>query len=263
MSIPKIIHYCWFGNKKLPAQIKEYIKTWEKYAPDYEIIRWDESSFDVTQSDYCRSAYENKLYPFVADYARLAIIYKYGGIYLDTDVELLKPIDYFLKGEAFFGLENYNAINTGLIFGATPKQKNIKALLEIYDSFGANLYNGTFIKKTCVKITTEYFKNIGFKEKNKYQIVDNCSIYPTSYFCPQKYGDLKPHFKDTTVTWHHYNGSWTADNKAELMRTYRNARIGRYIKLLIGVSMYDNLHMQYKRITGHKKSIFRNTERKQ
>ncbi|MFC6169393.1 glycosyltransferase family 32 protein [Loigolactobacillus jiayinensis] len=262
MAIPKIIHYCWFGHKELSTQTKEYIKSWEKYAPDYKIIRWDESNFDINQSAYCQSAYKNKLYPFVADYARLAIMYKYGGIYLDTDVELLKPIDHFLDADAFFGLENYNAINTGLIFGAIPKQKNVKALLKIYDLFGNNLQEGTFIKKTCVKITTEYFKKLGFREKDKYQIVNNCFIYPTSYFCPQKYGDIKAHIKKNTVTWHHYNGSWTADTKAELMRTYRNARIGRRIKALLGSNMYDNLYLKYKKIIKHEKVVFKNTRRK-
>lgn len=246
MRIPKVIHYCWFGNSNLPDSTKKYIETWKKYAPDYKIILWNETNFDINQSEYCRSAYDNNLYAFVTDYARLAIIHKYGGIYLDTDVELLKPIDSLLDKEAFFGLEDPDAINTGLIFGAVPQQKNVGELLGIYDSLGKNIDNGNFIKKSCVKITTEYFMKLGFKRKNKYQIVDNCSIYPTDYFCPQRPGELKPIITQNTITYHHYLGSWVSDNSSKRVR--ENIRIERHMKQLIGIDFYEYLRTKYKKL---------------
>lgn len=96
MMIPKVIHYCWFGCKPLPEDVKRYIKTWKKYCPDYEIKEWNESNFDVKQNQYCREAYEAKKWAFVSDYVRLKVLYDYGGVYMDTDVEVCKPLDHSL-----------------------------------------------------------------------------------------------------------------------------------------------------------------------
>ena len=125
--IPKVIHYCWFGNNPLPFEVKKCIDSWKKICPDYEIKRWDETNFDVYQNDFIKSAYESKAWAFVSDYARLKIVYDEGGIYLDTDVELKKSLDELRKNEGFFAIQqegHYCA--TGLGFGA--KKEN-----EIFD----------------------------------------------------------------------------------------------------------------------------------
>ena len=113
--IPKIIHYCWFGGNPLPKSAEKCIKSWKKYCPDYEIIEWNESNFDINSNQYVREAYENKKYAFVTDYVRLYAMYNYGGIYMDTDVEVLKPLDCFLDNHAFSGFESSGYIPTGLM----------------------------------------------------------------------------------------------------------------------------------------------------
>lgn len=110
--IPKIIHYCWFGGKPLPDEVKYYISTWQKYCPDYEIKEWNESNFDVNQNQYCREAYETKKWAFVSDYARLKILYEYGGIYMDTDVEVCKPLDHLASYGFWSGFESESQIQT-------------------------------------------------------------------------------------------------------------------------------------------------------
>ena len=118
MSIPKIIHYCWFGGKPLPNTAIKCIRSWKKHCPDYEIHCWNEKNFDINVCPYVKEAYEEKAWAFVSDYARLWIIYNYGGIYLDTDVELLKNIDNLLKYDVFMGFENKQYVNTGVGFWA-------------------------------------------------------------------------------------------------------------------------------------------------
>ena len=116
--IPKVIHYCWFGHNPLPERYKEWIKSWKRYCPDYEIVEWNESNYDVTKHPYMRAAYDAKKWGFVSDYARLDIIYENGGIYLDTDVELVKNLDELLYQEGFAGVDSSGRLSTGLGFGA-------------------------------------------------------------------------------------------------------------------------------------------------
>lgn len=113
MSIPKVLHYCWFGGAPKPKNIQNCIRSWKKYCPDYEIIEWNEQNFDVSQSLYTRQAYDARRWAFVADYARLKILYEQGGIYMDTDVELLRPLDDLLAYPAFFGFQHNNEVATG------------------------------------------------------------------------------------------------------------------------------------------------------
>ena len=116
--IPKIIHYCWFGRNPLPKTAEKCIRSWKKCCPDYEIIRWDESNFDVNCNEYCREMYEQEKWAFLTDYVRLRVVYENGGIYLDTDVEVIKPLDDLLHNSAYMGLETTDKVNTGLGFGA-------------------------------------------------------------------------------------------------------------------------------------------------
>ena len=133
MSIPKVLHYCWFGGAPKPKNIQNCIRSWKKYCPDYEIIEWNEQNFDVSQSLYTRQAYDARRWAFVADYARLKILYEQGGIYMDTDVELLRPLDDLLAYPAFFGFQHNNEVATGLGFGAEAHSPVVKALLDDYD----------------------------------------------------------------------------------------------------------------------------------
>lgn len=143
MSIPKVLHYCWFGGAPKPKNIQNCIRSWKKYCPDYEIIEWNEQNFDVSQSLYTRQAYDARRWAFVADYARLKILYEQGGIYMDTDVELLRPLDDLLAYPAFFGFQHNNEVATGLSFGAEAHSPVVKALLDDYDSLPFLLPDGS------------------------------------------------------------------------------------------------------------------------
>ena len=127
--IPKKIHYCWFGNNSMPDEYIKYIDGWKKLCPDYSIIRWDESNYDVNKHPFISKAYKDRKWAFVSDYARLDIIYNNGGIYLDTDVQLIKNIDELRRFRAYVGFEAESFINTGLGFGAEKGNIFIKITL--------------------------------------------------------------------------------------------------------------------------------------
>ena len=138
------IHYCWFGGGELPDEYKKYIESWRKCCPDYEIIRWDESNYDVTKNRYMRQAYENKKWAFVSDYARVDIIYHQGGIYLDTDVELVKNFDEFLKWDLFCGFESFDYVAWGVGFGAVKEHEILKDVLNEYEKRSFLKEDGSF-----------------------------------------------------------------------------------------------------------------------
>ena len=150
--IPRTIHYCWFGPEPLPKRVKKCIRSWEKLCPDYQIVRWNEQNFDIHYNQFTKDAYEAGKWAFVSDVARLYIIYHHGGIYLDTDVELLKPLDSFLAQKAFMGVEYNGLIATGLGFGAEKHVEVIKELLDEYDRVRFDASRPV----DCPKLTTEY-----------------------------------------------------------------------------------------------------------
>ena len=134
MSIPKIIHYCWFGGGPISAESQKCMESWKKYCPDYKIMAWNEQNFDISTNRYVQQAYEAKKYAFVSDYVRLAVLYEYGGIYLDTDVELVRPLDELLELPGFMGFQTNNEVATGLGFGARKGNSVVQALLRDYDA---------------------------------------------------------------------------------------------------------------------------------
>lgn len=131
--IPKVIHYCWFGENKKPDIVIKCIESWKKFCPDWEIHEWNENNFDVLSVPYMKEAYEKKKWAFVSDVARLLIIYQSGGVYLDTDVELLNSIEPWINNEAFYIFESSRNISTGLGFGAVKGHDSVKAMLDYYE----------------------------------------------------------------------------------------------------------------------------------
>ncbi|WP_307761069.1 glycosyltransferase [Phascolarctobacterium sp.] len=207
--IPKIIHYCWFGGKPLPKEVKCYISTWKKYCPDYEIKEWNESNFDINQNQYCREAYEAKKWAFVSDYARLKILYDYGGIYMDTDVEVCKPLDCLLSYGFWSGFESYGQIPTGTM--ASHRDNEIlKYLLSYYDVKRFKNKDGSYDSTTNVITITKMVKDkYDIKLNNTFQIFgDNNAIFPFDYFCAKSTEDGKIKKTENTYTIHHFAGSW-------------------------------------------------------
>lgn len=205
--IPKIIHYCWFGGKEKPEEVKMCMESWKKYCPDYEIKEWNESNYDIEKIPYVKQAYEKKKYAFVSDYARLDVIYNYGGIYLDTDVELVKSLDVFLDKVAFFGCELIGKVNTGIGFGAEPKNKLLKENMDLYLKHNF-IENGIINTTTCVEYTTNVFKRYGLKEDLTVQQIEDGYVYPPEYFCPYNLETNKMNITKNTHAIHHYSATW-------------------------------------------------------
>ncbi len=208
--IPKVIHYCWFGGNELPKLAKKCIRSWKKHCPDYEIKRWDESNFDINECPlYVRQAYENKKWAFVTDYIRLKLVYENGGIYLDTDVEVQKNIDEFLKYDAFFGFENGELINTGSGFGAKTNHPIVKEIMDQYENISFIKEDGSFDLLACPARNTEVFLKHGLLKNDKFQVLhEKVAILPTEYFCPINSVTKEKNITSNTYTIHWFSGSW-------------------------------------------------------
>lgn len=232
MSIPKVIHYCWFGGKPKPKSVCCCIKSWRKYCPDYEIIEWNESNFDYTANRYAREAYEQKNWAFVSDYARLQIIWERGGIYLDTDVELIRSLDGLLTGEGFFGFESEKEVATGLGFGAVAGHPVVAALLADYKDIPFVREDGTLDTLSCPARNTATLCALGLRADNTMQTIQGISFLPTDYLCPMDYRTGKKRFTDHTYSIHHYDASWRS----------RAGRRSMALQRVVGVRVYAILY---------------------
>ncbi len=211
--IPKVIHYCWFGHKPILAEAKKCINSWKRFFPDYEIKEWNESNFDIHIAPFVYEAYKLKKWAFVSDYARLWIMYHYGGLYFDTDVEVIKDMSPIIKNGPFMGCElEYDVpgmlINLGLGCGAYPKMNVYRDLLDFYNKSHIIKKSGIVRLVTIVKIATDYFKSKGVLQCLDIVKAEGVTIYPTEYFCPMNYGTRKMTITEKTYTIHHYSATW-------------------------------------------------------
>ncbi|WP_148630492.1 glycosyltransferase family 32 protein [Bacillus sp. E214] len=208
-KIPKIIHYCWFGKNPLPDLALKCIESWKRHLPDYEIMEWNEDNFDINSNQYVKQAYESGKWAFVTDYVRLYALYNYGGIYMDTDVEVLRPLDSFLNHNAFSGFESNTTIPTGII-GSTKYNEWIKILLDDYNSRSFIKRDSSFDLTTNVETITKITKSkYNLQENNMYQVLsDDIHLYPSEWFCPFNITTGKLEITPNTHTIHHFSGSW-------------------------------------------------------
>ena len=211
--IPKVIHYCWFGGNPLPEKDKEKLESWKKFCPDYQIIEWNESNYDYTKNQYMREAYAEKKYAFLSDYARLDIVYNHGGIYLDTDVLMLKNIDEFLAEKAFCGYETSEFIGLGLVFGAEKHTPIIKELMDYYEDKSFYFPDGRINNTPITFYTNAVLAPKGLRRDNTKQTIEGLTVYPTRYFNPRGYfGEHYGNIEDA-YTFHDYNSSWVSDGR--------------------------------------------------
>lgn len=210
--IPKIIHYCWFGGKPKPADVKAYIESWHKYCPDYQIKEWNESNFDPNENIYCKEAYEAKKWAFVTDYVRLKALYEEGGIYMDTDVEVVKPLDDLLVYDAFSGYESVNHILTGTM-AACQHNEWIGMLLKNYDNRHFIRPDGSFDTTTNVITITDLTVRKYKLELQGQKVIfgRNMAILPFDYLCAKSQNDGKIYRSENTYTIHHFKGSWLSE----------------------------------------------------
>lgn len=208
--IPRVINYCWFGDKPLPPDAKKCIKTWKKNCPGFEIIEWNENNFDVNCHPFVKAAYAAKAWAFVTDYARLKIIYENGGIYLDTDVRVIKNFSSLLNYPAFFGAEQLEYfVATGLGFGAEKGNSMVEALLRSYDDISFDATNLRNI--SCPRLNTVTFIKYDYKQIDECQNLESAVIFPPRFFDPVAPGSDKNLICKDTYSIHMYNASWTTD----------------------------------------------------
>lgn len=222
-KIPKVIHFVWFGGNPLTPLAEKCVASWKKYCPDYEIVRWDESNFDVSQNQYCLEAYESKKWAFVSDYARLKVLVDHGGIYMDADVEVLKPLDRFLTEEAFSGFEDDKIVPTG-IMAARCGHPFFKRLLADYDGKRFLLPNGAYDTTPNTKYITDACLEAGLVLNGKKQTVDGFTLYPKDFFCPKSWHTGLIELTDNSYTIHHFSGSWHPEDREETELHYAFAR---------------------------------------
>lgn len=208
--IPHIIHYCWFGGKPLPPLALKCIESWRRFFPDYEIKEWNESNFDVNVIPYTKEAYEAHKFAFVSDYARFYILYNYGGIYFDVDVEVIKSMDEIISKGAFMGCEACSSISIapGLGIGASEGLSIYRDFLNKYANLHFRNSDGSLNQKTVVQYATELFRTKGLRESKEVQLVEGINIYPAEYFCPINYYTKEKRITPNTYSIHHYAESW-------------------------------------------------------
>lgn len=232
--IPKIIHYCWFGGNEIPKSVRACIATWKKFCPDYEIILWNESNFDVNSHPFVKKAYECKAWAFVTDYVRLKVIYENGGIYLDTDVELIKSLDGLLQNKCYFGLQQgKNLCATGLGFGAEKGASILYKLMTSYDDVKFNLENKS--QMACPFLNTKVFIENGYVPTDGIFKNDEFTIYPSCYFDPYSTQTKSNILNEHTYSIHHYSASWCSFTQ----------RMKRKLVMLIGEDKFIKLRSMF------------------
>ncbi len=239
--IPKKIHYCWVGGNELSDLAQKCIASWEKYCPDYEIIRWDESNYDFHKQKYMDEAYQAKVWGFVPDYARLDIIYNHGGIYLDTDVEIIKPLDPLLEEKAFAGFESEGTVALGLGFGAEPHHPLIAEMRDFYDGLSFYGEDGSLNLTPSPLFQTEVLKKHHLEARDEKQILEgNFTVFPKAVFNPCDLKKRKIHISDETYSIHHYAGSWVTAGERRHIRIYQG------MHRLLGNRIADKIYDWYK-----------------
>lgn len=230
--IPKVIHYCWFGKGEIPELALKCIDSWHKFMPDYEYKLWNEENFDVNAVPYTKEAYESRKFAFVTDYVRLWALYSEGGVYMDTDVEILKPLDDLLHLDAFTGYEGskYLPPVTGLM-ASIAHGEWVKEQIDTYKDAHFVKEDGTMDLTTNTVRISSIMKTNGFVQDGKYQVYKGMHIFPVDYFCPrQTTGEF--FLTDNTYCDHHFMGTWDDNGrKGWLSDVIGQKNVTRLIKL--------------------------------
>lgn len=252
--IPKTIHYCWFGGNPKPKLTKKCIRSWKRHCPDYEIVEWNESNYALSEAPlYVRQAYEAKKWAFVTDYVRLQVVYEHGGVYLDTDVELLRPLDNLLDNRAYFGFEDDKYVNTGHGFGAEAGAEILREIMADYAEIPFLLADGSFDDTPCPQRNTEAFLRCGLEQNNRRQVLsDGTLVLPAEFFAPKNWKTGELTLTENTYSIHHYDASWyTSEQQREYRKKLRKERLHRLPSTvgtgLLGKERYEALRGKLKK----------------
>lgn len=227
--IPKVIHYCWFGRGPKPKLAEKCIASWKKYCPDYQIVEWNEDNFDVNRTPYTRFCYKNKKWAYLSDYVRLAVVYENGGVYFDTDVEVIKPIDWLLDRDAFFALEDLQTVATGLGFGAVKDSIYLKEMMAAY-SFAKE---EDVIVTSCPDLNTKALEPFCQKLDGNLQEMDGLLVLPVDYMNPYDDPTGRLTITENTISIHWYSKS--ALTRKSIIRS----KITRPFHRLFGVDCFQ------------------------
>ena len=223
--IPKIIHYCWFGGSPKPKLAQKCIASWKKFCPGWQIIEWNESNFDLNRCPaYVRQAHDAKKYAFTADYARLWVLYEMGGFYMDTDVELLRPLEGFCRDQGVIGFENDDFVNSGQLLAAEAGHPTIREMMARYEGISFYREDGSMYLLGCPHVNTEVLQRHGLEKNGKEQTVAGFHVYPADWFNPldSTTGALKK--TKNTVSVHWYSMSWIPEWKRIRVKILRKVR---------------------------------------
>ncbi|WP_035797160.1 glycosyltransferase family 32 protein [Butyrivibrio sp. MB2005] len=230
--IPHTIHYFWMGGAPKPESFLKYLEGWRKFCPNFEIKEWNESNYDIHKHPYMEKAYNDKKWAFVSDYARLDVLYQYGGIYLDTDVEVLKDLSPLCEYKAFIGFENREIVNDGQGFGCAPGMPIFKEMLDCYDGEEPyEIIDGIQEYIESPKQRTKVLLRHGLKQDGSRQTVDGVEIFPIDYFCPLDYDTGRLRISQNTFSIHHFDESWHGKN------TEFYAKIRQMLNRVLGVKL--------------------------
>ncbi len=239
--IPKIIHYCWFGRNPIPKEYLHYMDSWRIYFPGYEMKEWNEDNYDVNCIPFSEEAYALRKFAYVSDYARLKILYEHGGVYFDTDVEVIRPMNDILDRGGFMAFEkNINnprsaiMVNPGLGFACEAHNPVIKEIMNYYETHHYSYPDGHIEQIPIVPVTTEVLKRHGLKVSELPLALD-CGIvvYPWEYFCPMEYLSNKLEITCNTRTIHHYSATWMSRwDKIKMKKGFWATKIKRMLGLL-------------------------------
>ena len=220
-AIPKVIHYCWFGRGRIPVHYRAWMESWKKFCPDYEIVEWNEDNYDVTKNDYMLQAYEAKRWGFVPDYARLDILYHHGGIYLDTDVEMMQPLDDLLHQEAFAGFEDATGANValGLGMGAVPLNPLLKEMRDSYEDVLFRKPDGSLNLTPSPYYQTQVLLQHGLKRNGKFQQLPHINLYPKVFFSPKNKYNREVRTNEHSYLLHHFDASWLKGKSKNLWKS--------------------------------------------
>lgn len=241
--IPKIIHYCWFGRGEKPSIIKKCIRSWRKHCSDYQIIEWNEDNFDVNSSIWTKQAYAAKKWAFVSDYVRLKVLYDFGGIYLDTDVEVIKNFDDLLEHNAFTGFDAPQTIGTCVI----AAEKNSEFIFELLNYYENRKFvtNSNFDMFPNGSIVGNILIENGLKTDDSTQTIYGCTVYPRTYFSPINCDNNEKYFTSNTYTIHHFSGLWRSENARKNMKRqkFRSTRFYRVYEQIVAypIALYKKI----------------------
>ena len=226
--IPKIIHYCWFGRGEKPELAKKCIASWKKFCPDFEIREWNEDNCDYLAMPFMAEAYAAKKYAFVSDVMRLIVLEQYGGVYFDTDVEVVRDISPLLNDEGFIGFENNRFVNSGQVMAAVPHQPIVQAMIDEYKKLHYMQPDSSVMPIGCPRLNSDVLERFGLIRNGQEQIVAGIHVYPDDYFSPMDSTTGKLTKTENTYSIHWYSMSWLPK------RTQIRAKLGRIVRRIMG-----------------------------